>query len=660
MFLENIFLRIYGIYVFDASISCKRNFLFTFKTYGIMKTQKLKSILFAALIMLQSTCMLFAQSLTVTGVVTDAQDNQPLFGASVVVAGSVQGTVTNEKGMYSIAAKKGDELQISYVGYETKVVKVTGAVHDVQLSPAVVVMEDLEMVVVGYGVQRETQLTGAAARIGGFANAPKLYEQRIAVADYAAMGSEDYDHLVENRFMSAAGSPLSTFSIDVDAASYGNMRRMVNMGQRPPKDAIRTEELINYFSYSYEKPSGKEPVRFTTEVGECPWNKQHRLVRIGVKAREIASDNLPASNLVFLIDVSGSMYGPTRLELVKSSLKLLVNNLRDKDRVAIVVYAGAAGEALPSTSGADKQKIREALDKLTAGGSTAGGAGIQLAYKIAKKNFIPEGNNRVILCTDGDFNVGVSSKQGLEELIEQERKGGVFLTILGYGMGNYKDSKMQTLAQKGNGNHAYIENMQEANKVLVQEFGGTIYAVAKDVKLQVEFNPKQVQAYRLIGYESRLLNKEDFNDDTKDAGEMGAGHTVTAFYEVVPVGVEGDFPGMVDDLKYQKKSTSEARVATTDFDELLTVKLRYKLPNESKSSKMEHPLVDKGGNSVSEDFRFAASVAMFGQLLRDSDFKGTASYTDVISLAKSALGSDEQGYRREFVRLVEAVKGMEK
>lgn len=344
----------------------------------------------------------------------------------------------------------------------------------------------------------------------------------------------EYNQLAENKFRKVKNEPLSTFSIDVDAASYGTIRRYINEGQNPPADAVRVEELINYFSYSYEQPVGKDPVKITTEIGPCPWNKENQLVRIGLKAKEIPSENLPASNLVFLVDVSGSMYGPDRLGLVKSSLKLLINNLREEDRVAIVVYAGEAGVVLPSTSGSNKQKIREALDELTAGGSTAGGAGIQLAYDIARKNYIREGNNRVILCTDGDFNVGVSSSERLERLVEKERKSGVFLTVLGYGMGNYKDNKMQVLAEKGNGNHAYIDNIQEANKTLVHEFGGTMYAVAKDVKLQIVFNPEQVQEYRLVGYESRLLNNKDFNDDTKDAGEMGAGHTVTAFYEIKP------------------------------------------------------------------------------------------------------------------------------
>ncbi len=477
--------------------------------------------------------------------------------------------------------------------------------------------------------------------------------QYAEALDYVA---EEYNTIRENRFIPVIQEPLSTFSIDVDVASYSNMRRYINQGQMPPSDAIRTEELVNYFSYNYAKPTGNDPVKISAEVGACPWNSQHRLVRIGIKAKEITDKAMPPSNLVFLVDVSGSMYGPTRLDLVKSSLKLLVNNLREEDRVAIVVYAGSAGEVLPSTSGSDKQKIREALDNLTAGGSTAGGAGIQLAYKIAKKHFISGGNNRIILCTDGDFNVGVSSTNGLEQLIEKERKSGVFLTVLGYGMGNYKDNRMQVLAEKGNGNHAYIDNLQEANKVLVSEFGGTIYTVAKDVKLQIEFNPAYAQAYRLIGYESRLLNKEDFNDDTKDAGEMGAGHNVTAFYEVIPVGVKSSFAGSVDDLKYQQTPLTKPVLSASN--ELLTVKLRYKQPDGDVSKKIELPLIDNKNNDVTADFRFAAAVAMFGQLIRESDFKAEGSYDKVIALAKTALDNDEQGYKREFVRLAETVKGM--
>lgn len=477
---------------------------------------------------------------------------------------------------------------------------------------------------------------------------------------YDRQRNEEYSQFAENKFKMAREEPLSTFSVDVDAASYSNMRRFINRGELPYKDAVRIEELINYFSYDYAEPTGEDPVRIATEVGSCPWNSQNRLVKVGLKAKSLASDNLPASNFVFLIDVSGSMSGPTRLDLVKSSLKLLVNNLRKKDRVAIVVYASSTGEVLPSTSGENKQKIKEALNNLSAGGSTAGGAGIQLAYKIAKQNFIKGGNNRIILCTDGDFNVGVSSNEGLQRLIENERKTGVFLSILGYGMGNYKDSKMQTLAQAGNGNHAYIDNLQEANKVLVNEFGATMYTVAKDVKLQIEFNPNRVQAYRLVGYETRMLNKEDFNDDTKDAGEMGAGHTVTAFYEVVPVGVKMNMQGNIDPLKYQTeaKNPIQKRLGESMHPDLLNVKLRYKQPNGTTSKKIEVPLIDSNTNEVSDDFRFAAAVAMFGQVMKGSEYKGEGTFDKAIELAQSGYGNDSQGYRREFVRLMETAKGL--
>ncbi len=446
----------------------------------------------------------------------------------------------------------------------------------------------------------------------------------------------------------------------MDAASYGNIRRLINQGELPRRDAVRVEEMINYFSYNYPQPTDGHPVRIITEVAASPWNKQTQLVRIGVKAREIPSETLPASNFVFLIDVSGSMFSADKLPLVKASMKLLVNNLRPKDRVSIVAYAGAAGEVLPSTSGFDRQKIMEALDNLQAGGSTAGGDGIQLAYKIAEKNLVKGGNNRVILCTDGDFNVGVSSLDGLETLIEQKRQSGVYLTVLGYGMGNYKDNKLQALAEKGNGNHAYIDNLQEANKVLVNEFGSTMVAVANDVKLQVEFNPHFASAYRLIGYESRLLNDEDFNDDSKDAGEMGAGHTVTALYEIVPVGVEIPV-GKVDKLKYQQQRSNSMEHAFSDTKELLTVKLRYKKPGEEASRKMEIPLLaQKNIKAVSPDFNFAMAVAMFGQLLRDSAYKGDATYAKVIDLARKGLDDDPNGYRHEFIRLVETVQQLEK
>ena len=611
-----------------------------------MRTNQFRAIMLVLLMAVICLGTMNAQTITVTGIVTDAADGTSITGCSVVNNRSKSGAITDVNGRYSIQAQKGDVLLFRFIGYKEEKRVVKSAKLDVKMKTDDVALE--ECVVVGYGTMKTKAVTGAYVAVCPTA----MYDMD------ARMNTEEYGRIQENGFKSVADTPLSTFSIDVDPASYSNMRRFINRGELPPADAIRTEELVNYFSYDYPKPTGNDPVKITVEAGTCTWNTAHRLVRIGLKAKEIPTEQLPASNLVFLIDISGSMWGANRLDLVKSSLKLLVNNLRNKDKVAIVTYAGSAGVKLEATSGGDKQKIREAIDELTASGSTAGGAGIHLAYQIAKKNFISDGNNRIILCSDGDFNVGVSSAEGLEQLIEKERKSGVHLTVLGYGMGNYKDKKIQVLAEKGNGNHAYIDNLQEANRVLVGEFGATLHTVAKDVKLQVEFNPSQVQAYRLIGYESRLLKDEDFNNDAKDAGDMGAGHTVTAFYEVIPAGVKNEYVGKVDDLKYQKKE--KMTLKPTGSDELLTVKLRYKAPDKDVSRKMELPFVDNKGDSVSSDFRFASAVAMFGQLLRDSDFKGTADYDKVIKLAKQGLNNDERGYRREFIRLVEAAKGLEK
>ena len=611
-----------------------------------MRTNQFRAIMLVLLMAVICLGTMNAQTITVTGIVTDAADGTSITGCSVVNNRSKSGAITDVNGRYSIQAQKGDVLLFRFIGYKEEKRVVKSAKLDVKMKTDDVALE--ECVVVGYGTMKTKAMTGAYVAVCPTA----MYDMDTR------MNTEEYDRIQENGFKSVADTPLSTFSIDVDPASYSNMRRFINRGELPPADAIRTEELVNYFSYDYPKPTGNDPVKITVEAGTCTWNTAHRLVRIGLKAKEIPTEQLPTSNLVFLIDISGSMWGANRLDLVKSSLKLLVNNLRNKDKVAIVTYAGSAGVKLEATSGGDKQKIREAIDELTAGGSTAGGAGIHLAYQIAKKNFISDGNNRIILCSDGDFNVGVSSAEGLDQLIEKERKSGVHLTVLGYGMGNYKDKKIQVLAEKGNGNHAYIDNLQEANRVLVGEFGATLHTVAKDVKLQVEFNPSQVQAYRLIGYESRLLKDEDFNNDAKDAGDMGAGHTVTAFYEVIPAGVKNEYVGKVDDLKYQKKE--KMTLKPTGSDELLTVKLRYKAPDKDVSRKMELPFVDNKGDSVSSDFRFASAVAMFGQLLRDSDFKGTADYDKVIKLAKQGVNNDERGYRREFIRLVEAAKGLEK
>lgn len=443
-----------------------------------MKTNQFRAMMLAMMLVITTLGTVWAQPLIVKGTVTDGSDGSPLVGCAVTVKGTSRGAITNLQGRYSIEAKKGETLVFSYIGFE-KAERVVRS-EKINVSLKVSSSEILEeCVVVGYGTQRKMTVTGAVSTVD-------LASLRQPAVYMDAVNTEEYQSIHENGFKQVGEFPLSTFSIDVDAASYSNMRRFINSGTLPVADAVRTEELVNYFSYDYAKPTGTDPVKITMEAGVCPWNTAHRLVRIGLKAKEIPTDNLPESNLVFLIDVSGSMWGPTRLDLVKSSLKLLVNNLRDKDRVAIVVYAGNASVKLESTPGSDKQKIRDAIDELTSGGSTAGGAGIQLAYKVAKQNFLPKGNNRIILCSDGDFNVGVSSVEGLEQLIERERKSGVFLSVLGYGMGNYKDNKGQALAEKGNGNHAYIDNLQEANRVLVGEFGATLHTVAKDVKLQVD------------------------------------------------------------------------------------------------------------------------------------------------------------------------------
>jgi Ca-activated chloride channel family protein len=468
--------------------------------------------------------------------------------------------------------------------------------------------------------------------------------------------TESYAFINENRFLSVAASPLSTFSVDVDRASYANVRRFINDGMRPPVDAVRIEELVNYFPYDDPEPNGAHPLAIKAEVAAAPWQPLHRLVRIGVKARSVDMEDAPLSNLVFLLDVSGSMNSPDKLPLLKTAFRMLVGELRPRDRVAIVVYAGAAGLVLPSTTGTEKEKILEAIDKLEAGGSTAGGAGLRLAYKVAAENHIRGGNNRVILATDGDFNVGASSDAEMVRLIEEKRGQGTFLTVLGFGTGNLQDAKMEQIADHGNGNFSYIDSALEAKKVLVSEMGGTLLTVAKDVKIQVEFNPARVSAYRLIGYENRLLETEDFNDDLKDAGEVGSGHTVTALYEIIPVGVESPIDvAEVDALRYQE---AETRPRDTATDELLFVKLRYKDPEGDRSKLLDVPVTD-GTRSPSTDFRFASAVAAWGMLLRNSEYCADYTLADVASLARESLGEDKGGYRSEFVRLVETAQSME-
>ena len=625
---------------------------------------------------------IFAQEITVSGTVTDAAKD-PLTGVSVVVKGTNTGTVTDIEGHYSLKTSTGKTLVFSYPGFVTQEIKVTKSLHNVQLKEDAVQLESMEVVGIGQGNTRRADLSGY---VSDKMAAPAMEMEELSEIAYVApqiaadksyvvsqdmsrqnyydqAGTEEYNTYKENRFLGAKDQPLSTFGLDVNTASYGNVRRIINQGQIPPRDAVRIEEMINYFAYEYANPTGKHPVNIMTETAVCPWNAKHQIVRIGVKAKDVPNEQLPPANLVFLIDVSGSMQSANRLPLVKTSMKILLNSLRAKDRVAIVTYANNTNEVLQSTPASDKQIILDAIDKLYASGGTNGGDGIQRAYKMAEKNFAKDGNNRIVLCTDGDFNIGISSPQELENLIEAKRKTGIFLTVLGYGMGNYKDNRLQILSEKGNGNYAYIENIQEANKVLVNEFGGTMYTVAKDAKIQVEFNPAYVNAYRLVGYESRMLNKEDFNDDSKDAGDLGAGHTVTALYEIIPVGVDNHFGG-VDKLKYQvERSIDVVRNVFTasNNNELLTVKLRYKQPNSDTSERIEVPvLTSEIDKQSSKDFQFAMSVAMFGQLLKESDFKGNATYQDVLKLAKAGIGKDEHGYQKEFIRLVESVGQMTK
>jgi len=461
--------------------------------------------------------------------------------------------------------------------------------------------------------------------------------------------TEEYDRITENQMLETAANPVSTFSIDVDTASYANVRRFIRGGQRPYPDAVRVEELINYFTYDYPNPEGDVPFSFTTEVSHCPWSPGTKLLHIGLQGRRVAFDDAPPNNLVFLIDVSGSMNNANKLPLLISAFKLLVNEMREQDRAAITVYAGAAGLVLPPTSGADKQTIVAALDKLRAGGSTAGGAGIKLAYSTAREHFDPEGNNRVILATDGDFNVGLSSDAELVRMIEKEREAGVFLSVLGFGSGNYKDSKMEKLADKGNGNYAYIDSITEAKKVLVTEMGSTLLTIAKDVKVQIEFNPAKVKSYRLVGYENRMLKKEDFDDDTKDAGELGAGHTVTALYEIVPQ----TGPPSKEVLRYQQTTPREGPQMK---DELAFLKFRYKAPEGKKSRLVTHPIADSDVRlgDASDNLKFSSAVAAWGLILRDSENKGTASIDLVRELAGDAAGRDPFGYRAEFLELVEA------
>jgi Ca-activated chloride channel family protein len=622
----------------------------------------MKRIFFAGILLaLLSFAFVSKTDRTITGTVKD-QNNDPVPFATITLKGTNKSFTTDANGNFKIVIDdRVKSIEVSAVGIKPVEVTITEAVHyNIVLKRVSGAISD---VVVTTALAPDTRGYSDLKRkaSGSYMHSNKKPSQQAAkyngdeANDWRYNGNfntEGYDHIVENPFLKTNDNPLSTFSIDVDAASYANVRRFINQERLPPAGAVRIEELINYFNYNYPQPQNDEPFSINTEISECPWNTRHKLVLIGLQGKTLSTQSLPASNLVFLIDVSGSMDEEDKLPLVKSSLKLLVDQLRPNDKVAMVVYAGSAGLVLPSTSGNEKMKIKDAIDNLEAGGSTAGGAGIKLAYNIAKKNFIKDGNNRVILCTDGDFNVGISSEDELQQLIEIERQSGIFLSVLGFGTGNYQDSKMQLLADKGNGNHNYVDNLSEAKRIFVNEFGGTLFTIAKDVKLQIEFNPQKVQGYRLIGYENRLLNKEDFNDDKKDAGELGSGHTVTALYELIPTGIKDSMLKNVDALRYQKVKP----VSKSDFDdEVMNMKLRYKKPDGDKSTLIEHPLKDENisFSSTSDNFRFAIAVAEFGMLLRNSGYKGNAAFASVKQIAQSAISTDKEGYKKEFIQLVE-------
>lgn len=634
-------------------------------------------VLFCSFVGVKSIIFTPKQEKTITGIVSG--NGLPLPGVNVIVKGTTNGIQTDFDGKYTIRAKKGAILEFSFLGFRNKNVKVSDSnVINVNMESDNQALS--EVVVTSQGIKREKKSLGYAV-VKSESASKSLHSNRkdasvgaspkVMIRGKAAKESEndnykgihnghyqtldkneeDYDSFLENPFEAPKNAPLSTFSIDVDNASYTNIRRFINNGQTVPKDAVRVEEMVNFFKYQYPQPKNEHPFSINTEYSESPWNAKHKLLRIGLQGKNIPMDDLPASNLVFLIDVSGSMFSDNKLPLLKQSLKILVKELRAEDKVSMVVYAGAAGLVLPPTSGSDKQTIIDALEKLSAGGSTAGGAGIELAYKTAQENFIKGGNNRVILATDGDFNVGSNSNAAMQTLIEEKRKTGVFLTCLGYGMGNYKDSKMEILADKGNGNYAYIDNIQEANRFLGKEFKGSMFAIAKDVKIQIEFNPKEVQAYRLIGYENRKLRPEDFTNDKIDAGELGSGHTVTALYEIIPTGAKSDFAETTPKLKYSKV---EAK-GTNYNDELATIKFRYKKPDGEKSTEMVDVIANKSETlqNASADFKFSAAVAWFGLKLRDSKLIVSKSSEEIKKLAKLGLVNDTDGYKAEFIRLID-------
>lgn len=626
----------------------------------------MKAILSLSLIMLFTVTLSLAQQPfgIFKGKITN-QEAQPIANA-VVVLKNIQSSKTfstrsNKEGLFKFEAVLPGmyECKVGINGYEAfkknkvEIIANKTTSLNVTLNREIVELPDFISEEADYEVEQTTVKRKDFATAKSSVPMNGMYMPN-SNQDAIYHNTESYNSIEENGYKLTATSPLSTFSVDVDAASYANVRRFILSGNKPEKGAVRVEEMINYFQYDYPNPTNDDPFSITTEVGDCPWSK-NKLVHIGLQGKRIQKENLPASNLVFLLDVSGSMNQPNKLPLLKKSFQMLVNELGDKDKIAIVVYAGAAGVVLESTYANNSTKILEALEGLSAGGSTAGGQGIELAYKVAQDNFIKGGNNRVILATDGDFNIGMSSDDAMENLIVKKRETGIFLTCLGFGTGNFKDSKMEALADKGNGNYAYIDNILEAKKVLVTEMGATLLTIAKDVKIQVEFNPALISSYRLIGYENRMLAAEDFNDDKKDAGEIGAGHSVTALYEVVLKGteIESELP-IVDPLKYQEELKEKSKFG----NELLTVKFRYKNPDGEVSKLIVRSLDNDftAWSKLSNNFKFSAAVAGFGMLLRESDYKGTILFDRVIEIASQSKGADLNGFRSEFIQLVRAAK----
>lgn len=618
--------------------------------YQNPKTMKTRVIILLAIFL---SAFALLPDRVIKGTVTDGS-HTPIAGVNVSIQGGGSGTVTDRAGRFAIRVPNlARALVFKKTGYKSLTMPVTSdSVLNVALTQTTPKTEELADQILDHPKQPgQAEKSLAFNRV---AAAPTTFSGAVMQMQ---VPTESYKPINENGFLSVGQQPVTTFSVDVDRAAYSNVRRFLNSGQMPPEDAVRIEEMINYFDYNYPQPAGEHPLAITTETTDSPWNPGLKLVHIGLQAKTVSTENLPASNLVFLIDVSGSMSDPNKLPLLKQAFKLLVDQLRAEDKISLVAYAGSAGLVLPPTAGSKKKVIKDALDKLEAGGSTAGGEGIELAYELAKKHFLPKGNNRVILATDGDFNVGISNESELQKLIEEKRKAGIFLSVMGFGMGNYKDSHVETLADKGNGNYAYIDNIQEARKEFVQEFGGTLFTIAKDVKIQIEFNPGHVQAYRLIGYENRALRNDEFNDDQKDAGDMGSGHTVTAIYEIVPKGVQTSYIGTTEALKYQQNHVR----ATGDSDEMMTVKVRYKKPESEKSILFDLPVkaASLAFEKCSENLRFASAVAEFGLLLRGSEYKGKATYADVIQRARAAFGKDEEGYRSEFVQLVKTAQSLD-